>query len=413
MQGPEAKTHHNANAFDNPLRAPELPPSTVQFVERPGIIDLSLGQPDPVLLPVSDLQLATHATLDAYGPEAIGYGYPAGSGPLVEWVCERLAATDSRAPRPSEVLVTAGTSQALDQVMTLLCEPGDVVLVESPTYHLAVRIFRDHPVRLMAVPSDADGLSVDALEHLVAQLRQQGMAPRLLYTVPTHHNPTGQSLGLKHRIRIVDLAVREGITVVEDDAYRELAFEGLSPPSLWSLDPGSAVIRLGTFSKSIAPGLRVGFLTANKDIVARFANGGLLDSGGGNSHFVGMVVSTFGRSGAYARTVGRFVAAYAARLKALLDPLKESSLDDLSWTTPAGGYFTWLTFGEAIDTQQLLRTAEGLGTSFALGTNFYVNRDGGENCARLAFTRYDEQSLHDAGRLIVRAIKLSSTRKTW
>ena len=244
----------------------------IQFVERPGIIDLGWGHPDPTLVPVDPLRTAAGRALDRYGPDALAYGTPAGPGPLIEAIRERLRVTDGRAPAPDEVLITGGTSPALDQVATLLTEPGDVVLVEVPTYHLAIRIFRDHPLRLVPIPSDADGLRPDAVAAALRDVREGGDRPRLLYTVPTHHNPTGRTLLATRRSELVALAEREGITIVEDDAYRELSYDGPPPPSLWSLGAPGTVVRLGTFAKSIAPGMRVGFATADAATISRFAD---------------------------------------------------------------------------------------------------------------------------------------------
>ena len=146
----------------------------IQFVERPGIIDLGWGHPDPTLVPVDALRAAAARAFDRYGPDALAYGTPAGPGPLIEAIRERLRETDARAPAGDEVLISGGTSPALDQVATLLTEPGDVVLVEVPTYHLAIRIFRDHPLRLVPIPSDADGLRTDALAAALREVRAGG-----------------------------------------------------------------------------------------------------------------------------------------------------------------------------------------------------------------------------------------------
>lgn len=373
----------------------------IQFVERPGIIDLAWGHPDPILVPVDALRAAAARAFDKYGPDALAYGTPAGPGPLIDAICERLAETDGRAPAPEEVLITGGSSPALDQVVTLLTEPGDVVLVEAPTYHLAIRIFRDHPVQLVSVASDADGLRLDALATALQRVRATGGRTRLLYTVPTHHNPTGRTMAPERRAELVAVAAGEGIVIVEDDAYRELSYDGPPPPSLWSLSaaPGS-VIRLGTFAKSIAPGLRVGFMTADAATISRFADGGMLDSGGGANHFTGLVVAEYMGSGDYARCVDLLRNAFRERRDRMLRALADLMPPETAWTRPAGGYFIWVDLPPGGDGSRLRPLAEAGGTSLLPGSTFFIDGGAGGGSIRLAFSRYSPAQLEEAiGRL--------------
>jgi DNA-binding transcriptional MocR family regulator len=369
----------------------------IQFVERPGIIDLGWGHPDPILVPVDPLRAAAARAFDRYGPDALAYGTPAGPGPLIEEIRKRLAETDARVPAGDEVLISGGTSPALDQVATLLTQPGDVVLVEAPTYHLAIRIFRDHPLRLVPVPSDADGLRTDALAAALREVRGAGDRARLLYTVPTHHNPTGRTMAASRRTDLVSLAEQEGIVIVEDDAYRELSYDAPPPPSLWSLSgsPGT-VVRLGTFAKSIAPGMRVGFVTADVATISRFAEGGMLDSGGGASHFTGLVVAEYMRSGDYARVVDLLRDALRERRDRMLEALAAEMPPGTTWTEPAGGYFIWIDLPPGLDAEALLPLAEARGTSMLPGPTFFLGRATGAGSLRLAFSRYDPASLGES-----------------
>lgn len=368
-----------------------------QFVERPGIIDLAWGHPDPRLVPVEAMRRAAERTLDRYGPEALAYGSPAGPGPLIEVVRSRLAEIDGRSPTPDEVLITGGASAALDQVATLLTDPGDIVLLESPTYHLAIRIFQDHPLHLVGVPTDADGIDLDALLGTIRRLRGAGGRPRLLYTVPTFHNPTGLSQSASRRADLVALAETEGITIVEDDAYRELSYDGPAPSSLWSIGGSlGVVIRLGTYAKSIAPGLRVGYVTAAPGTVARFVEGGMLDSGGGANHFAGLMVAEYATAGDYARQVDLLRAAYREQLAAMLHALEARMPKSARWTSPTGGYFVWVTLPPGIDAASLLPAAEDAGTSFVPGIAFHVDGSGDSHALRLSFSRYPPALIEEA-----------------
>jgi DNA-binding transcriptional MocR family regulator len=376
-----------------------------QSLDRHGIIDLGLGHPDPSLLPVDGVRAAAASALERYGPEALAYGHPAGPGPLIEAIVERLGVVDARPPAASEIVVTAGTSHALDQVATLLTTPGDVVLVESPTYHLAVRILRDHPLELVPVPFDGGGLRVDAIADTLDRLRPTGRRVRLLYTVPTFHNPTGVSLDPERRRALVELAAREDLLVVEDDAYRELAYDGPPPASLWSMAEPGTVLRLGSFAKSLAPGLRVGYMTAAAPTIARFVEGGVLDSGGGISHVASLIVAEFAASGAYARQVERYRDAYRERRDALLEALAEHLPADTTWTSPQGGYFTWVTLPAGREARAILPEAEARGVSYVPGPVFQVDREGGARALRLSFSRFAPAELREAVRRLGHALR--------
>ena len=192
------------------LKEPKLNPAqpTLQIALTPGTIDLAWGHPATDRLPVAAMQRASVAALQRFGTDALTYGYPAGPGPLLEWLRQRIGKNEGRAPAPDEIMITGGNSLGLDQLLTLWTEPGDIMLVESPTYHLAVRIMRDHPLHLLPVPADGEGLQVDALAETLATLRREGKRARLLYTVPTFHNPTGVSLSAARRQALIALAER-------------------------------------------------------------------------------------------------------------------------------------------------------------------------------------------------------------
>jgi 2-aminoadipate transaminase len=376
-----------------------------QFDAQPGLIDLGWGHPGPELLPVDGIREASARVLSRYGPDALGYGAPAGPGPLIEWICDRLAATDTRSPNPDSVVISAGNSHAIDLLATLLTAPGDVVPIEEPTYHLAVRILQNHGVRLVPVPTDSHGLQVDALAQIVDTVRRRNDTVRLLYTVPTFHNPTGTSLDDDRRRQLVEFAEKEHLVILEDDAYRELAYDGPAPPSLWSMaDPGS-VVRLGTFAKSLAPGLRTGFITADSALTTRICEWGVLASGGGISHFSSLVVAEFAAAGDYARNVDRLRGAYRERRDALVAALSEQLASRVSWLHPAGGYFVWVTLLHERDAGALLPLAQAHGMSYMPGTTFYVGPpNGGERCLRLAFSRYRPDELADAVTRFARAL---------
>lgn len=371
-------------------------PRLTQYEATPGVIDLAWGHPDPTLLPVEELGEATRRAMGRHGSDILEYGSTAGSPPLIDFICERLAQTDARAPSPAEVVITSGASQGLDLVATLLLSAGDTVLLDVPTYHLAISILADHPVRLEAVASDADGVLLDDLAEIVARLRRAGERPRLLYTIPTFHNPTGRKVSLERRNALVAFAARESLLIAEDDTYRELSYDGPPPPSLWALDGAGSVVRIGSFAKSVAPGLRLGYVTASAEIATRLATGGLLDSGGGMNHFAATVLAEYAASGDYARQVERFRTAYRAQRDRLLSGLGEHLSDTASWSRPEGGYFVWVELPSGMTADELLPVAASRGMAFLPGHRFFLDDRPAPGALRLAFSMHPPERLQAA-----------------
>jgi 2-aminoadipate transaminase len=367
-----------------------------QYEATPGVIDLAWGHPDPNLLPVRELGDAAQRALERHGSDILEYGSTAGSPPLIDFICDRLSETDARAPTPAEVVITSGASQGLDLVATLLLSAGDTVLLDVPTYHLAISILADHPVRLEAVASDADGVLPDDLAETVARLRRGGERPRLLYTIPTFHNPTGRKVSLERRTALVALAARENLLIAEDDTYRELSYDGPPPPSLWALDDAAAVIRIGSFAKSVAPGLRLGYVTASAEIATRLATGGLLDSGGGMNHFAATVLAEYAASGDYTRQVERFRTAYRAQRDRLLAGLSAHLPHAASWSRPEGGYFVWVELPPGIGADELLPVAAARGMAFLPGHRFFLDDRAAPGALRLAFSMHPPDTLEEA-----------------
>jgi DNA-binding transcriptional MocR family regulator len=225
-----------------------------------------------------------------------------------------------------------------------------------------------------------------------------------LYTVPTFNNPTGTSLNLSRRRELVLLAASENLRIVEDDAYRELFYDGPVPPSLWSLAPSGTVIRLGSFAKSLAPGLRSGFITADPATIGRIRDSGLLDSGGGISHFSSLMIAEFALSGEYADNVERLRDAYRQRRDALLSTLEARLGSRASWRVPHGGYFVWLQLDGALAMDDLSQAALRHGTSFMPGSAFYLDGKSGNRKIRLSFSRYSPEELVEAATRLSSAI---------
>ncbi len=374
----------------------------IQFVDRPGVVDLSWGHPYPAGLPGAEWAEATAAALHRYGWQALTYGAMAGPAPLIDWLCQRLGETDAAAPEPGEVFVTAGASHALELVSQLLCAPGDVALVDRPTYHLALPVLADRGVELVGVPTDAAGLLPAAVAELVGRLRRAGRRVSLLYLVPTFGNPTGGSLPPTRRRELVEVADRLGLPVVEDDTYRELAYGGAAPPSLWSLARGGPVLRLGSFAKSVAPGLRLGWVTGPPSTVDRLVARGYVDSGGGVNHTTALAMAEFGGSGAYRRHVEEIRVRYRAHRDALVAAVRDR-VPAAEFAVPGGGWFLWVRLPGA-DTGALLPHAERAGVSYVPGARFFVDPGSGTDRLRLSFSLLGPADLAEGAARLGRAV---------
>ena len=238
--------------------AVSAPPVFTQNTLREGFVEFAFGEPDPALLPVGLVREAAARALGAGGAAALAYGSNPGPEALRAAVAERAAAREGLALSADDVLVSGGNSQALGQVLTLLTDPGDVVFVECPTYNLALGIIADHPVDVVGVPLDAEGLDVDALDAAVRDVRASGRRPRLLYTIPTYHNPAGVSLSAPRRLRLLELARREDLVLVEDDVYRELAYDGRGAAVAARAGPGGARRPAGLLLQVAGAGAQAG-----------------------------------------------------------------------------------------------------------------------------------------------------------
>jgi DNA-binding transcriptional MocR family regulator len=375
----------------------------IQLVLRPGIVEMQWGNPDPALLPVDDIARATDLALRRDGPRALAYGAEQGPRRLLEPLAAWLAGQEGRAISPADIFVTGGVSQGLDLLCTLLTRPGDAILVQSPVYHLALRIFADHGLELVPVASDDLGLRVDDLAAVLEALPREGRTARFLYLVPTFCNPTGISLAAERRAALARLAEAHGLTILEDDVYRELWYDSSPPAPLQSSAEAGTVIRLGSFSKILAPGLRLGWLIAAPKTVARCVNSGLLDSGGGVNHFTAHAAAAYLDLGLMNGHIERLRTTYRERRDALLEATARFLPTDCRWTVPGGGFFLWLQLPEGCDSSALLPFAEQAGVSYVPGTRFCTG-GGGERHLRLSFSLLSAAELAEGARRLGEAI---------
>nr|WP_279571250.1 aminotransferase class I/II-fold pyridoxal phosphate-dependent enzyme [Streptomyces hainanensis] len=366
----------------------------VQQVSPDGRCDLGPGYLASNLVPVTDVARAYQVALARYGAAALSYGHNQGPLPLRAAVAARIALAEGVDCDARHVLVTAGTSQMLDVLAGVLGAPGDTVLVEALHYDLGVRILRDRGLTVRAVEMDESGMDPGALDLAVRDERAAGRRVALAYLVPTFHNPTGRLMPAERRRSLLDVAARHGLVVVEDDAYGELGLDdGPRCPSLATMSAFRGVIRLGTFSKSLAPGLRLGWLAADPGTTARLAGLGLFDSGGCPNQVAALAVAGLLEDGGYDRHLARLRPWLARRRDALLDALRGCRPAGFHVAPPRGGLFLWVRLPPGYGEQAATADAARVGVSVTPGSRFGADGD----AVRLAYGQYDPERLSAAG----------------
>lgn len=369
-------------------RMARLKPSAVREIlaaaERPDVISLAGGLPAPELFPSQEIADAYARVLRDTPGRALQYGATEGCGPLREHIAARLARRGVRATADT-LLVTSGSQQGLDLVARVLLDPGDVVLVESPTYLAALQAFSAYEVDLVSVGSDHDGLQVEALDEA---LRRCPRPPKLLYVVADFQNPKGTSLSAARRAALYRFAEEHGVTILEDDPYGELRFRGEALPAIASYDTAGRVVRLGTFSKTLAPGLRIGWIHAEPRLrralvlakqaadlhtatLAQWAVADLLDRLDLDAH------------------LQRLREVYWARMAAMVAALQRHAPPGTRWTTPDGGLFLWLTLPPGAQDDALALAALEAGVAVVPGCGFFAGEPSHE-CVRLNFSHPTE-----------------------
>lgn len=354
-----------------------------------GKISFFAGFPDPSSLPKGDIIEATRVALEADGEWALQYGATQGYSGLIDELLKKLARDQGIEAAPENVLITNGASQALALIVEMLVDPGDVILSEEPTWMGAVQNFTAAGADVHTIPVDDAGTDIAALERELRELRSEGRQAKLLYLIPNFQNPTGVTTSLERRQRIMVLAREHNLPIIEDDAYFDLRYAGERLPALHSMDNAGLVMYMGTFSKIMAAGMRLGWVIADESVIRQMA---ALKHEGGTSPFAGQVAAQFCASGTLVEHVRELTELYHARRDAMLRALEERMPEGTTWTTPEGGFFVWVTFPMEIDVARMLTSAAEQGVEFLPGSACFF-REGGDNMIRLSYSFADEQQI--------------------
>jgi 2-aminoadipate transaminase len=362
--------------------------SILALLGLPGLISFAGGFPDPSTFPRERTAEVLNEFVATGETSAFQYAPTRGLAGTLDAIATRLEATQGRRPADGELLIASGAIEGLELVSKTFVDPGDVVVVEAPTYLGAIMAFRGYDAELVAVPMDEHGLQVDELERRLAE----GLRPKLLYTIPDHQNPAGVSMSSERRQLLVELARRNAFLIVEDVAYRELAFDGDALPSLWSLAP-DAVVQLGTTSKTFFPGVRLGWAVGPAEVSAQLVNAkqntdqcaGALGQ---------RLFEEYVRRGWIEEQLVQSRALYRRKSERMLAALERCMPAGTAWTRPQGGFFSWLTLPEGVDSADLAQRAVESGVGIVPGGLFFVD-GGGPDKVRLSFSMVDESQIED------------------
>ncbi len=359
----------------------------LKLTERPDMISFAGGLPAPEVFPVAEFQAACQRVLAEHGPQALQYSTTEGYRPLREMIARHMARYGI-VVEPDNVLITSGSQQALDLIGKIFINPGDRLLVEKPTYVGALQAWNAYQAEYIAVPLDDNGLRTDDIE---TALRA---GPKFIYVLPNFHNPAGVTMALERRQVLVELAHRYGVPIIEDDPYGQLRYEGDHLPPLVILDgrlhasegaPYSGnVLYLSTFSKTLAPGLRLGWVVAPAEVIRRLVQA----KQGADLHtstLTQMVAYEVARGGFLDRHVRLIREVYRERRDAMLMALAKHFPAGVHWTAPHGGLFLWVTLPEPMDAAEILKAAIDERVAFVPGASFFPDGSG-QNTFRLNFS---------------------------
>ncbi len=375
----------------------------LKLVETSDIISLAGGLPAPETFPVDIIKKIAEEVLTEHADKALQYGTTKGFTPLrlalARWMEKRYGIPMSKV----EVMMVAGSQQALDLIGRVFINPGDVVIVEAPTYLAALNAFKYYEPEFVSIPMDHDGMRMDILEEKLEELKRAGKRVKFVYTVSTFQNPMGVTMSIERRKHLIELAKEYDFLIVEDNPYSELRYSGKPVPPIKHFDDEGRVLYLGTFSKILAPGFRLGWIAAHPHFIRKIEIA---------KQAVDLCTNTLGQLIAWKYVEGgyldehipKIIEFYKPRRDAMLEALEEYMPEGVEWTKPDGGMFIWVTLPEGIDTKLMLEKAIAKGVAYVPGEAFFAHRDV-KNAMRLNFTYVPEEKIREGVRRLAETIK--------
>jgi len=372
----------------------------LKVTEQPDVISFAGGLPAPEVFPVEALARAHAEVFTEEGAQACQYSTTEGWWPLREWVASRMQNRGISSAAPDRVLITSGSQQGIDLVAKIFLEPDDCVIVENPCYLAALQVFNGFEAKLIAVGSDEDGMRVDEVEQAIATAPRR---PKFIYVVSQFHNPTGTTLTLERRHRLLDIARRYGVPIVEDDPYGELRYRGAVLAPLAAMDTDGLVIYLSTFSKTLSPGMRIGWTHSSAEVfraLVRAKQAADLHTNTIQQRAAARLLASFD----FDAHVERINSVYGERLNVMLGALARYFPREARWTKPDGGLFLWVELPEDVRAEELFEKAIRERVAFVPGTPFFA-ADARRNFMRLNFSNCAPNSIDEGIRRIGNLLK--------
>ncbi len=359
----------------------------LKYSNQPGVISFSGGLPAPDLFPIDELKDAADRVLTRFGMQALQYGLSMGYPPLREYIAERMSVSGGIHLTADNILITSGSQQGLDVVGRAFLERDQHVVCSRPTYLGALQAFNFYGTKYALVDMDDQGMMVDTIDEVI-----KGKNPRIIYVVPNFQNPSGVTLNEERRRILVEKAHKYRIPIVDDNPYGELRYSGTPMPSIKSIG-GQAVIQLGTFSKIISPGLRIGWIAASRQLMGVFERV-KQSTDLHTNQFAQLMIYEFVRTGALERHIEVIIKAYSKKLDTMLSAMKEFFPESVKWTKPEGGLFLWVMLPEGVNSADLFKPAIEEKVAFVPGKPFHPDGSGA-NTMRLNFSNASPENIRE------------------
>ncbi len=365
---------------------------------------IAFSIPDPDTLPLEDLIQSNERVIRRAGRLALQYGGPQGYPGLREWLAFDINAREGVDATNDNVVLTCGSSGAVENLCEALIDPGDVVFVERPTFPGSLRTITACLAEIVGIPTNRDGLDPDDLERAIAETKRAGRRPKLFYTQSNFHNPTAATMSLARRRRVIDVCRAENVLIAQDDAYGALGFDGQPPPSLYALAGGDGVVLIGTFSKALATGLRVGWIMGDKTVIDAITR---VRFDMGVSPWTSRVLADYCERGLFDKHVHSMIDVYRRKRDAMEAALTQQLPILGRRRTPQGGFFLWIELPETVDPRKLYAAAWEEGVGYVDGRAFFDNGEGGR-FVRACVSAIQDAAIPDAMRRLERAVERAS-----
>ncbi|MEM0026506.1 MAG: PLP-dependent aminotransferase family protein [Ignisphaera sp.] len=364
------------------------------------IINFASGLPDPRTIPVKDIEAIAIEVLEKYGYNSLQYAPSTGFVQLINEISKFVYRTRGLKTNSDNIIVVSGSQQGLDLISRVFLDPGDVVVVEEPSYILALNVFKLRRVRFVAIPVDDKGMKVEMLEDIIREYSREGMRIKLVYTMPIAQNPTGTTMCDERRKHLLELVERYNFVIVEDDTYGLLTFEEETPKPIASIDKSGNVIYLSSFSKILAPGLRIGHIIASDDEVTKKMHIMKQFMDLGTSTLSQLIVEVALKKGIVDKVVEYAKRLYRLKRDIIIELIDEEFSDVVSRTSPKGGFYTWLKLNRNVDTEKILELSRKKGVVFTPGKRFCINENKCLDAMRLSYSNPSEDDIRIGIRIL-------------